>query len=101
MINDLRHRLKNTRKLQPPLEDVGWSYGISGDYVTVIVDHWLNKYDFKKREAHLNKYPQFITNIQGKTIFDLCFIHLLGTASLRDVAPVSFAQAILSELSFH
>ncbi|XP_014218988.2 uncharacterized protein LOC106647206 [Copidosoma floridanum] len=72
MIDDLRQRLKNTRKLQPPLEDVGWTYGTSGEYVSTVVEHWLNKYDFKKREALLNRHPQFVTNVQG---LDVHFIH--------------------------
>ncbi|XP_058807989.1 juvenile hormone epoxide hydrolase 1-like [Phymastichus coffea] len=73
MIDDLRFRLKNTRKLQSSLENVAWTYGIRSDYVPKVVDHWLNKYDFKKREAHLNQYPQFITNVQG---LDIHYIHV-------------------------
>ena len=69
MINDLKTRLKMTRKMVPPLENTGWSYGVSGTYVPTIVDYWLNKYDFKKREAHLNQYPQFLSNIQGEFMF--------------------------------
>lgn len=66
-INDLRNRLKNTRPLTPPLEGAAWTYGISGTFLkTHVLDYWVNKYDYPKQIAHLNKYPQFITNIQGK-----------------------------------
>ena len=69
MIDDLKHRLKNTRKQQASLEGVGWTYGMRDDFVPKIVEHWHNKYDFKNREANVfNRYPQFITNIQGDKI---------------------------------
>ena len=69
MISDLKMRLEMTREMVPPLENTGWTYGVSGSYVPTIVDYWLKKYDFKKREAHLNKYPQFVANIQGWYIY--------------------------------
>ncbi|XP_011495330.1 PREDICTED: juvenile hormone epoxide hydrolase 2-like [Ceratosolen solmsi marchali] len=68
MIDDLRFRLNNTRNLQPSLEHSGWKYGVNSNYVPTIIDFWLNKYDFRKREDHLNRYPQFLTNIQGLDI---------------------------------
>ncbi|XP_008558713.1 juvenile hormone epoxide hydrolase 2 [Microplitis demolitor] len=73
-VNDLKNRLKNTRDLAPPLEGSGWTYGISGTFVkNNVVNYWLNKYDFKKRIAYLNKYDQYKTNIQG---LDIHFIHV-------------------------
>ncbi|KAH0535869.1 hypothetical protein KQX54_019788 [Cotesia glomerata] len=73
-VNDLKSRLKNTRDLARPLEGTGWTYGTSGTFLKKnIVDYWLNKYDFKKRLAYLNKYDQFKTNIQG---LDIHFIHV-------------------------
>ncbi|CAG5080810.1 Similar to EH2: Juvenile hormone epoxide hydrolase 2 (Ctenocephalides felis) [Cotesia congregata] len=73
-VNDLKSRLKNTRDLAPPLKGTGWSYGTNGTFLKKnIVDYWLNKYDFKKRLAYLNKYDQFKTNIQG---LDIHFIHV-------------------------
>ena len=65
MVSDLKMRLKMTREMVPPLENTRWTYGVSGSYVPTIVDYWLHKYDFKKREARLNQFPQFVTNIQG------------------------------------
>ena len=65
MIADLKDRLKRSRELPAPLEDVGWTYGVNGRYMKTVRDYWLNKYDFKARERILNKYPQFVTNIQG------------------------------------
>ena len=64
-IDDLKRRLNNTRLPKPSLEGVAWTYGLPGQFLPKIIDNWLNKYDFKKREDYINKYPQFLTNIQG------------------------------------
>ncbi|KAJ8667313.1 hypothetical protein QAD02_008975 [Eretmocerus hayati] len=73
MVQDLRNRLRNIRTLQPPLENVNWTYGVSSTSMLPIVDYWMSKYDFDTREAHLNRYPQYITNIQG---LDIHFYHI-------------------------
>ncbi|XP_065160490.1 juvenile hormone epoxide hydrolase 2-like [Atheta coriaria] len=71
-INDLRYRLGNTR-YTPPLEGIAQEYGFNTDLLKEIVDFWQNNYDFKQREAYLNKYPHFKTNIQG---LDMHFVHV-------------------------
>src|SRR5687768_17437480 len=71
-INDLNQRLSNTRW---PCEMIneGWKKGAPTDYLKGLVDYWLNKFDWKKQEALLNKYPQFITEIDGQNIH---FVHI-------------------------
>ncbi|XP_012286945.1 juvenile hormone epoxide hydrolase 2 isoform X2 [Orussus abietinus] len=71
-VEDLKTRLRNTRMPQPSMEGTAWTYGIHSNFIPIIIDHWL-KYDFQKREAHINKYPQFTTNIQG---LDIHFLHV-------------------------
>ncbi|XP_015599931.1 juvenile hormone epoxide hydrolase 2 [Cephus cinctus] len=73
LVDDLKVRLNKTRTLQPALEDSQWTYGVDGAYLPIVIDYWLNKYDFKKREQFLNQYPQFTTNIQGLNIH---FLHV-------------------------
>lgn len=68
MVEDLKYRLNHTRKIAEPLTGTGWTYGVSGKNFKNIINYWLNKYDFKTREQYLNKYPQFITTIQGLNI---------------------------------
>lgn len=72
-IEDLKFRLKNTRLPKPGLEGAAWTYGVPSQSLPPIIDHWLNKYDFKKQETYINKYPQFLTNIQG---LDIHFLHV-------------------------
>ncbi|XP_043286276.1 juvenile hormone epoxide hydrolase 2-like [Venturia canescens] len=71
-ITDLRSRLKRTRQFPAALEGTGWSYGVDGSYLPIILQHWYEKYDFAKREAYLNRYPQFLTNVQG---LDIHYVH--------------------------
>lgn len=52
-----------------PLEDVAWTYGISTTYLTNILEYWSTKYNWSERETLLNKYPQYVTNIQGNKSF--------------------------------
>ena len=38
-----------------------------------LADYWANQYDWRRAEANLNQYPQFVTNIDG---VDIHFIHV-------------------------
>ncbi|XP_011495329.1 PREDICTED: juvenile hormone epoxide hydrolase 1-like [Ceratosolen solmsi marchali] len=68
VIDDLNHRLDISRNFAKPLEGVGWTYGIQTPYLKTILNYWRNKYNWSERQALLNKYPQFITKIQGLDI---------------------------------
>lgn len=72
MIADLKVRLQQTR-YTAPLEGVAFQYGFSHSAMKPMVEFWLNKYDFSKREEFLNQFPQFKTNVQG---LDIHFIHI-------------------------
>ena len=63
-LDDLKARLKNTRW---PGEAQGsdWSYGTSEAYMKNLVNYWLTSYDWRKQEAALNKYPQYIADVDG------------------------------------
>jgi pimeloyl-ACP methyl ester carboxylesterase len=71
-LDDLRHRLINTRwPDQETVED--WSQGIPLAYMRRITAYWLDGYDWRRREALINCFPQFKTEIGGLGIH---FIHL-------------------------
>lgn len=76
VIEDLKHRLANRRSYVEPLENVGWTYGISTVFLNSVLDHWKDKYNWTERQALLNKYPQFKTVIQG---LDIHFYHVRPT----------------------
>jgi pimeloyl-ACP methyl ester carboxylesterase len=69
---DLRSRLFATRL--PEKETVGdFSQGTPLKTIEQMLHHWQTKYDWRKVEARLNSYPQFITEIDG---LDIHFMHI-------------------------
>ena len=70
-LDDLRRRLRATR--WPDHECVDdWSQGLPLTYAQEVASYWLQKYDWRAREALLNRFPQFKTEIDGLGIH---FIH--------------------------
>ena len=49
-----------------------WSQGIPLAYTRELADYWANDYDWRAREAALNRFDQFTTEIDG---LDIHFIH--------------------------
>jgi pimeloyl-ACP methyl ester carboxylesterase len=69
---DLRRRLAATRL--PERETVSdHSQGVPLATVEKLVRYWADEYDWRKVEAKLNAYPNFITEIDG---LDIHFIHV-------------------------
>jgi pimeloyl-ACP methyl ester carboxylesterase len=95
-INDLNERLTKTRWPNEMINE-GWKKGAPTDYLKKLADYWLTKFDWKKQEALLNKYPQFITEIDGQNIH---FLHIKsGNANATPLMlihgwPGSFADFI-------
>ena len=72
VLDDLRRRLRATR--WPEREAVSdWSQGIPLDYVQTVCHYWAEEYDWRAREAALNRFAQFRTTIDGLGIH---FIHV-------------------------
>jgi pimeloyl-ACP methyl ester carboxylesterase len=76
-IDDLNDRLARTR-WPSELADIGWSRGVSVDYLKGLAEHWRTSYDWHKHEAQLNTFPQFTTTIDGQTIH---FLHVRSPES--------------------
>lgn len=66
-IDDLHDRLDRTR-WPDELPGVGWSYGTPMPIVKEMVDYWRNGYNWREYEARFNRYPQFITEIDGTNV---------------------------------
>ncbi len=72
VLNDLSSRLANTRwPEKEPVDD--WTQGIPLEYLQEIVHYWQNEYDWRDREAKLNQWPGFTTNIDD---VDIHFLHI-------------------------
>ena len=73
ILEDLKNRIKRARIGHLQLEDVpDFSYGFNLKTLNNFKDYWLEKYDWRKWEAQLNKFNQFTTQIEGLKIH---FIH--------------------------
>jgi pimeloyl-ACP methyl ester carboxylesterase len=70
-LDDLRRRLRATRFPERECVD-DWSQGIPLAYVQDLCGYWAEKYDWRAREARLNRFPQFTTEIDGLSVH---FIH--------------------------
>jgi pimeloyl-ACP methyl ester carboxylesterase len=69
---DLKRRIKATR--WPERETVkDFTQGVQLGFMQKVADYWANEYDWRKCEARLNSYPNFLTEIDG---LDIHFIHV-------------------------
>ena len=69
---DLKRRIGATRWPSRELVDDA-SQGVQLATIQKVADYWLNQHDWRKVEARINSYPNFITDIDG---VDLHFIHV-------------------------
>jgi len=71
-LDDLRRRLQATR--WPEREAVDdWSQGIPLAYLQEVCAYWAEKYDWRAREARLNGFDQFRTEVDGLGVH---FVHV-------------------------
>lgn len=71
-LKELRARIKATRwPEKEPVADA--TQGVQLDTIQKLAQYWATDYDWRKVEAKLNSYPQFITEIDG---LDIHFIHV-------------------------
>jgi len=71
-LTDLKRRIAATR--WPSREIVtDDTQGVRLATIQKLADYWLNQHDWRKVEARINSYPNFITSIDG---VDIHFIHV-------------------------
>ncbi len=79
---DLHDRLLATRL--PEKETVSdFSQGVPLKTIKQVLQHWQTDYDWRKVEARINSYPNFITEIDG---LDIHFIH--ARSKHEDAMPI-------------
>jgi pimeloyl-ACP methyl ester carboxylesterase len=69
---DLRNRLHDTRWGDAEVVD-DWSQGTPLAYVQEVATYWADTYDWREREAFLNRFDQYLTEIDG---LDIHFVHV-------------------------
>jgi pimeloyl-ACP methyl ester carboxylesterase len=81
-IQDLHERLAKTI-MPSEIKGAGWNYGPTVAFVKDMTKHLLSEYDWRKHEAQINQYPQFITEIDGQSIH---FLHI--ESQEKDATPL-------------
>src|SRR6476660_9340956 len=77
-INRILNRVKETR-FPDKLDAPDWRYGANWDYMKSLAEYWVTKFDWKKAQANLNRYPQFKAPVQENGAeFDIHFYHVKG-----------------------
>ncbi len=70
-LSDLAHRLAHARWSEPePVAD--WSQGVPLDWLRDLCAYWAEHYDWRAREARLNRFEHYLTPIED---LDIHFIH--------------------------
>jgi epoxide hydrolase len=71
-LDELKRRLRATRWPERECVD-DWTQGLPLAYAQEVCAYWLDRYDWRKSEVRLNRFPQFKTEIDGLGIH---FIHV-------------------------
>ncbi|MDA7576850.1 epoxide hydrolase [Candidatus Pelagibacter sp.] len=46
----------------------GWEHGTNKSYLKELCDYWINEFDWQKHEDELNKFQNFVSNVDGINI---------------------------------
>lgn len=57
------------------IEGSGWTYGASLSYMKELADYWSNYFNWRKTEADINRYGNYIAQING---YKIHFLHIKG-----------------------
>lgn len=66
-IERLQKKLNKTLLLHPPFEGIGYQYGVNSNSFLKFLKYWREDYlpRWSERESFLNRFPHFVTQIQG------------------------------------
>jgi pimeloyl-ACP methyl ester carboxylesterase len=69
-LSDLERRIKGTKW---PERETDPTQGVHLATIRKLADYWANQHEWRRAEAQINAYPNFVTNIDG---LDIHFIHV-------------------------
>lgn len=82
VLADLRRRIARTR-WPDQLPGTGWELGTDLAELRELAQYWVDGFDWRRREAELNRFPQFVTSVDGQRL------HFLHARSPRpDALPL-------------
>lgn len=81
VLTDLRDRLVRTRYAEPTPGPEG-AAGISPHYLQELVGYWLDGFDWRAAEGHINRFSQYLANVDGVRM------HVAVSPAAGEGAPV-------------
>jgi pimeloyl-ACP methyl ester carboxylesterase len=76
-LQEIYTKVKNYPWHEMPV-DGGWEYGTNLDYMKEISSYWVKNFDWRKHEAEINKFSNFMTTVED---IEMHFIHEKGSGS--------------------
>ena len=76
-LEEIYNKIKNYPWKEIPNLD-GWEYGSNLNYMKEFSKYWISNFDWKKQESEINKFSNFITNVDD---IDIHFIKEKGSGS--------------------
>ena len=76
-LEEIYNKIKNYPWKEMPNLD-GWEYGSNLNYMKDFSKYWISNFDWKKQESEINKFSNFITNVND---IDIHFIKEKGSGS--------------------
>jgi pimeloyl-ACP methyl ester carboxylesterase len=73
-LDRIMKRVRETR-LPDRLDAPDWRYGANWAYMKELTEYWTTQFDWRKAEANINRYPQYMARIGG---YDIHFYHVRG-----------------------
>jgi len=95
VLDDLKYRLQHARVDKKNIENAGhdpsgsWAYGTDRGVLEQYLNHWRDRFDWRKQEDALNKLPHFMAKLHcpiSRRDLDIHFIH--ATSSAPDAIPL-------------
>lgn len=75
VLDRIQARLADSRIGYMPDDADQWKYGMDARYLAELVDYWRTDYDWRAEEEKLNRWPQFMADVDGIPIH---FYHVQG-----------------------
>jgi|SRR5690554_3093146 len=79
VIQRMKDQIADTQ-LTGAIEGSGWAMGCDPAFMAQLQDYWVNEFDWQACMDNLNRFPQFVVDIDGLPVH---FVHIKGEAEGR------------------
>ncbi|KAI0629864.1 alpha/beta-hydrolase [Trametes polyzona] len=89
---ELLHKKLELVRFPDELDGAGWNYGSPLADIKRLVAHWKDKFDWRKAEAEINKFPMFTRDIDvdGFGTLNIHYVH--QRSEVKNAIPLLFVH---------